>query len=71
MCPIDECMVLVPDEEFGPGFGRITVDALLCIGCRKCTSKGPNGTYLEGCPWDAIDMVVTKEYEADHGALPY
>jgi len=26
---------------------------------------------LEGCPWDAIDMVSTKDYEAVLGPLPY
>jgi ferredoxin len=49
----------------------IEVDALLCIGCKKCTSKGPLDTFLEGCPWDAIDMVPLAEYEETFGALPY
>ena len=69
-CPIGNCMIWVPDEEHPP-FGRIEVDALLCIGCKLCISKGPEGTYLEGCPWDAIDMVSTKDYEAVLGPLPY
>ena len=70
LCPVENCMVLVSDEE-APAFGHITVNPLLCIGCRKCTSKGPDGTYLEGCPWNAIDMVAIEEFEAEHGMLPY
>lgn len=69
-CPVAECMYWVPDADHPP-FGRIEVDELLCIGCKLCTSKGPDGTFLEGCPWDAIDMVPLAEFEAQVGALPY
>jgi len=65
-CPVEACMFWVPDEEHPP-FGRIEVDKTLCIGCAKCTSKGPDGTFLDGCPWDAIDMVPTDEWERRHG----
>jgi ferredoxin len=57
-----------PDAPF---FNRVHVDPLLCIGCKKCTSKGPMDTFLEGCPWDAIDMVSLEEYEEEYGELPY
>jgi len=57
-----------PDAPF---FNRVDVDPLLCIGCKKCTSKGPMDTYLEGCPWDAIDMIPLEEYESTYGELPY
>jgi len=69
-CPVEDCMFWVPDIEHPP-FGRIEVDPLLCIGCKLCTSKGPDGAFLEGCPWDAIDMVPLAEFEAKHGPLPY
>jgi ferredoxin len=69
-CPVAECMYWVKDEDHPP-FGRIVVDPLLCIGCKLCTSKGPDGAFLEGCPWDAIAMVPLAEFEADHGALPF
>ena len=69
-CPVEDCMYWVPDSQHAP-FGRIEVDPLLCIGCKLCTSKGPEGAFLEGCPWDAIDMVPTSEWEAKHGPLPY
>jgi ferredoxin len=69
-CPVAECMFWVPDEEHAP-FGRIMVDPLLCIGCKLCTSKGPDGAFLEGCPWDAIDMVPLAEFEAQYGAMPF
>ena len=69
-CPIEACMFWVPDADHPP-FGTIVVDALTCIGCKLCTSKGPDGTFLEGCPWDAIDMVPTDEFQAEYGKLPY
>jgi ferredoxin len=69
-CPVQDCMFWAPDEDHPP-FGRIIVDPLLCIGCKLCTSKGPDGAFLEGCPWDAIDMVPLAEFEGDFGALPY
>lgn len=69
-CPVKNCMVWVPDQDHQP-FGRIEVDALLCIGCKLCTSKGPEGAFLDGCPWDAIEMVSLQDYETIHGPLPY
>jgi ferredoxin len=65
-CPIDACMFWVPDDDHTP-FGRIEVDPYLCIGCQKCISKGPDGAFLDGCPWDAIEMVPTEDWEAMHG----
>jgi ferredoxin len=65
-CPVEACMFWIPDEDHPP-FGRIEVDKVLCIGCARCTSKGPEGAFLDGCPWDAIDMVDTGQWEAEHG----
>jgi ferredoxin len=65
-CPVEDCMYWVPDEDHPP-FGRIEVDPYLCIGCKKCTSKGPDGAFLDGCPWDAIDMVPIEEVERTLG----
>src|SRR2546426_12779007 len=45
-CPVEDCMFWVPDED-NPPFGRIQVDPILCIGCKKCTSKGPDGAFLD------------------------
>jgi ferredoxin len=47
------------------------VDPILCIGCKKCTSKGPDGSFLDGCPWDAIVMVDTTEVEKEVGVMTY
>ena len=69
-CPVEDCMYWSPDPDHAP-FGRIIVDPLLCIGCKLCTSKGPDGAFLEGCPWDAIDMVPVAEFESQEGALPF
>ena len=43
------------------------MDPILCIGCKKCTSKGPDGAFLDGCPWDAIEMVPIENVEAQLG----
>lgn len=69
-CPVEECMVLVPDERAYP-LQRVVVDPLKCVGCKKCLSRGPDCTFLDGCPWDAIVMVSTRDWEAEHGELPY
>lgn len=68
-CPVDECMVLVSDPAVYP-FQRIVVDPLKCVGCKKCLSRGPEQTFLDGCPWDAIVMVPTAQWEAEHGEMP-
>jgi ferredoxin len=65
-CPVEACMFWVADEEHPP-FGRIEVDKGTCIGCAKCTSKGPDGTFLDGCPWDAIEMIAIEDWERTHG----
>ena len=65
-CPVDECMFWIPDVDHPP-MGRIEVDPNLCIGCKLCTSKGPEGTFLEGCPWDAIEMMPVEEWESRTG----
>ena len=67
-CPVADCMYWVPDEDHPP-FGRIEVDPQLCIGCKLCTAKGPDDTFLDGCPWDAIDMTPTEEVEKKHGVV--
>ena len=67
-CPVEDCMFWVPDEDHPP-FGRIQVDPALCIGCKKCLSKGPDGCFLDGCPWDAIAMVDTAEVEKEVGVM--
>jgi len=68
-CPVEDCMFWVPDEDTPP-FGRVQVDPILCIGCKKCLSKGPDGCFLDGCPWDAIVMVETTEVEKEVGVMP-
>ena len=45
------------------------IDPALCIGCKKCLSKGPDGCFLDGCPWDAIVMVDTAEVEKEVGVM--
>ena len=68
-CPVDDCMVLRPADVFP--FMRVWVDPLRCVGCRKCVRQGQDQTFLDGCPWDAIVMVPTSQWESEHGQLPY
>jgi ferredoxin len=69
-CPVDECMLLEATGDAFP-FARIRVDPLKCVGCRKCVREGPDEAFLDGCPWDAIVMVPTRDWEEEHGELPY
>lgn len=69
-CPVEDCMILVPAEDLFPG-SRILIDPLKCVGCRKCVAEGPEGSFLDGCPWNAIAVVVTSVWEREHGVLPY
>src|SRR5260370_34107109 len=54
-CPVEDCMFWVPDED-NPPFGRIQIDPLQGIGCKKCLSKGPDVGFLDGCPSDSNGM---------------
>ena len=65
-CPVEMCMFWVPDPD-APPFGIIEVDKSTCIGCARCMTKGPEGMQLDGCPWDAIEMVDTKDWEVQTG----
>jgi len=69
-CPVEECMILQPVAEVFP-FARVWVDPLRCVGCRKCVRQGSDGMFVDGCPWDAIVMIPTREWEDQHGQLPY
>jgi ferredoxin len=63
-------MFWIADEDHPP-FGRIEVDPLQCIGCKKCLSEGPEGAFLDGCPWDAIVMVNIAVVEKEVGPMSY
>lgn len=63
-------MIFVPADDAYP-FGRIWVDPLKCVGCKKCVTWGEDGMVLAGCPWEAIVMVPTAEWERENYALPY
>jgi ferredoxin len=69
-CPVEDCMFWAYDED-NPPFGRIQIDPILCIGCKKCLSKGPDGCFLDGCPWDAIVMVDIAEVEKEVWPMTY
>src|SRR2546429_7858248 len=59
-CPVEDCMFWVPDEDHPP-FGRIQIDPILCIGCKKCLSKGPDGCFHDdGVPGGAIEEATVR-----------
>ena len=45
----------VEDVDHFP-FTRVRVDRTLCSGCGACVARGPNGSRIFGCPWDAIQL---------------
>ena len=69
LCPVADCMIHVRSDDNPAGY--IWVDPLKCIGCRRCTTKGPEGMILDGCPWDSIVMEPTSDWESENGELPY
>src|SRR5215472_12532175 len=46
-CPVEDCMFSVPYEDHPP-IGRIQAAPILCISCKKCTSKGHDGCFNDG-----------------------
>src|SRR5437762_211126 len=72
-CPIEACMFWITDEDHPP-FGRIEVDPYLCIGCQKCTSKGPDGAFLAsdteiGIDIDAAERRVILVRDPEHAGF--
>ena len=57
-CPVEDCMFWVADEDATP-FGRIAVDPILCIGCKKCLSKGPDGCSLAASSRKAVLSAIS------------
>ncbi len=58
-CPCG-ALRLVDDHGHHP-FKRVEVDAALCTGCGSCVARGPNGSRVFGCPWDAIRLTALEE----------
>lgn len=68
-CPVDNCIAVTPADEYP--LSRARIDPLKCIGCKRCIARGPQGLYLDGCPWDAIKMIPTPQWEEINYPLPY
>jgi ferredoxin len=64
---ITECCTGCAGSPACVAYCPVEVDPALCIGCKKCVSQGPGGAFLDGCPWDAIEMVATEQVEAMAG----
>jgi hypothetical protein len=58
-----------PAKAFGRNCAAVARAWVQRKGSRR-TSKGPDGCFLDGCPWDAIVMVETTEVEKEVGAMP-
>ncbi|OQX63932.1 MAG: hypothetical protein B5M56_01450 [Desulfococcus sp. 4484_241] len=50
------------DDPDNPPFKIMTVDADRCIGCGACVTGGANGIFLSGCPWGAISLKETRDF---------
>ena len=47
-CPVEECIIKVPEPSNWQLNGYVTVVESKCISCRLCVKE---------CPWDAIAMI--------------
>lgn len=54
-CP-EGALQLVEDTNHFP-FKKMQVDPALCSGCGSCVARGPKGSRIFGCPWDAIRLM--------------
>lgn len=61
-CPTEGALEYVPDES-SLHFKRMRVNPEKCLGCRSCVTRGYLGSYIEGCPWNAITMIPLKNGE--------
>ena len=55
-CP-EGALQLVDDRDHFP-FKRMQVNPTLCSGCGACVARGPKGSRIFGCPWDAIRLTA-------------
>lgn len=62
-CPIDGALVPGPAEDAYP-FGRVTVDPGNCTGCGGCVTRGYEGAFTQGCPWNAITLIPLDDAPA-------
>jgi ferredoxin len=46
----------IADPENYP-FYYMRVNPKYCAGCSACIAGGRDGLRINGCPWDAIDMI--------------
>lgn len=58
-CPIDGALEHLEVE--GIPAGRVVVNTDKCTGCSGCLTRGPLGSYVQGCPWNAITLVPVQE----------
>jgi len=60
VCPVD-CIHEVKSDISPQQFVSIDLDT--CIGCELCvhTTKNPGFYDIKVCPWDALEMVASKE----------
>ncbi len=54
-CP-QGALELTDDAENVP-FKMMEVNPSQCTGCGSCIARGPKGSRILGCPWDAIRLV--------------
>ena len=66
-CPVADCMYWVAGR--GPPAvrptSRWTPNSVLAA--RSAPARDPTAAFLDGCPWDAIEMVPIEEVEVQLG----
>jgi electron transport complex protein RnfB len=71
VCPVDCIEMRTIDRGIVKGTQQwCEIDLERCVGCEVCVhipQKKTNPYELTVCPWDAIEMVPTDDWEAVHG----
>ncbi len=52
-CPVEDCIIPIPGQEFDTVNPLVVVVKDLCIGCKICVRE---------CPWETIEMVPNPEF---------
>lgn len=42
-------------------FKKMEVKPGSCTGCGSCITRGPHGTQILGCPWNAIRLIQVRD----------
>mgnify|MGYP001035406784 CR=1 FL=1 len=72
VCPVDCISLISMHHALKGNQSWCEIDVERCVGCEVCVhipQKKTNPYELTICPWNAIEMVSTATWEAEHGVL--